>query len=63
MTKEKKIVSCALCLKETEEEEALKVREHFLCSECEGKIVQSKAEDLLYPIYVEKIKEFWLNKQ
>jgi len=63
MTEEKRIVSCALCSVKVEEDNALKIRERFLCLNCEEKIVSSTAKDSVYPIYVEKIKEFWLNTQ
>lgn len=63
MTEEKRIVSCAFCQAQIEENQSLKIREYFLCSSCERKIVKSSVWDLAYPSYVERIKEFWLNKQ
>lgn len=63
MSEERKKVSCAFCQKEIWDDQALKVREHFLCEECELKLVQSPVWDVAYPAYVEKVKEFWINKQ
>jgi len=63
MDKDEKMVVCAFCQKEIEEELALKIRGHFLCPECEARLVRSSVWDVAYPVYVEKVKEFWINKQ
>jgi len=55
-------VCCAFCAQELLEEEALKIRAHFLCRYCEAKLIATSVQDEGYPIYVKKIKEFWADE-
>lgn len=61
MDREKREVSCAFCTQKMEKEDSLKIRESFLCGQCEEKIVALSVEDADYPAFVEKIKGFWSN--
>jgi hypothetical protein len=50
-----RIMECSICSRLKRENLVLLGRN--ICGECERQMVRSTAEDLLYPLYMEKIKE------
>jgi hypothetical protein len=50
--------TCIVCREG--KEVGIRIFSQFLCAECEREIVHSEVEDEKYPMYVDRMKQIWL---